>query len=205
MTDDGHSYSNGGGERRGNWMQTFTGRQFWPLDPRPDEVEIEDIAHALANACRFAGHCERFYSVAEHSVLVSLVVPPHLAKAALLHDASEAYVVDIPRPLKPYLQGYKEIEERVQRTIHRAFGIWALTRNEQQVLKDADNAVLLAEADQIMKPHPAPWSVPGPVARVWVSGWAPGVARHRFLQRWDEVCTDPQAPSQFQKWVRAAA
>ena len=180
--DDGHDYSNGGGDRAGNWMQTYTGRQFWPLDPSADEVHIEDIAHALANACRFGGHCERFYSVAEHSVLVSYVVPPELALAALLHDAAEAYVVDIPRPLKPYLGGYKEIEARVWMAIAERFGVPA---DMPQAIKDADNAVLLAEAEQIMKPHPAPWSVPGAAAPVTVHGFTPSVAKAVFLERFE--------------------
>lgn len=65
-------------ERAGDWMQTFTGRQFWPMDPRPEDLDILDIAHALSLLCRFGGHCQRFYSVAEHSVHVSTLAtaPP---------------------------------------------------------------------------------------------------------------------------------
>lgn len=66
-------------DRRGDWIQTFTGRRFWPLDPRPEDVCIEDIAHALSLKCRFGGHCTRFYSVAEHSVHVSNYVPAEFA------------------------------------------------------------------------------------------------------------------------------
>ena len=65
--------------RKGDWMQTYTGRQFWPIDPRANEVHIEDIAHALSMMCRYNGHCRTFYSVAEHSVLVSQHVPPEHA------------------------------------------------------------------------------------------------------------------------------
>lgn len=182
--DDGHTYANGNADRAGNWMQTFSGRQFWPIDPRADEVEIEDIAHALAHACRFAGHCEAFYSVAEHSVLVSQIVPPEHALVALLHDASEAYVVDIPRPLKPYLSGYKEIETRVWRAIADRFG---LPHEMPASVKEADNAVLLAEADQIMKPHPAPWSVPGVAADVVINCYSPRTARYVFMNRFREL------------------
>jgi hypothetical protein len=95
--------------RKGDWIQTFTGKQFWPLDPRPDEVYIEDIAHALGNICRFNGHCLRFYSVAEHCFHVSHKVVPGLALMGLLHDAAEAYVCDVVRPVKPYLKEYKKI------------------------------------------------------------------------------------------------
>jgi hypothetical protein len=107
MTDSGHGYSNRaeGETRLGNWMQTQFGNQFWPLDPRPEDFDIKEIASALGKACRYAGHCFGFYSVAEHSVLVSQIVPPEFALTALMHDATEAYLVDIPRPLKPYLTG----------------------------------------------------------------------------------------------------
>lgn len=74
-------------ERIGDWIQTFTGRQFWPLDPQPDHIDIADIAHALAHDCRFGGHCRRFYSVAEHSVLLSRAVAPEFRLAALMHDS----------------------------------------------------------------------------------------------------------------------
>ena len=73
--------------RKGNWMQTFTGRQFWPADPRADEIDIRDIAHALSMQCRYAGHCTQFYSVAEHCVLLANAIPEQKLWA-LLHDAS---------------------------------------------------------------------------------------------------------------------
>ncbi len=81
--------------RRGDWIQVRSGRKFHPLDPRPEDVDINDIAHALSNLCRFTGHCTDFYSVAQHSVIASQIVPPASALAALLHDASEAYMGDI--------------------------------------------------------------------------------------------------------------
>lgn len=183
---DGDNYDNrsAGSDRAGNWMQTYSGRQFWPLDPRADEVFIEDVAHALAMACRYGGHCERFYSVAEHSVLVSQVVPPEMALLGLLHDASEAYVADVIRPIKPSLAGYKEIELRVWRAIADRYG---LPYEMPAEIKLADNAVLLAESEQIMKPHPAPWCVPGEPAAVVVMGLHPGAAEFRFLTRFREL------------------
>src|SRR5580692_700756 len=108
---------------RGDWIQTATGRQFWPMDPRPDEIFIDDIAHALSMLCRFGGHCLRFYSVAEHSVLLSRVAPQKHKLWALLHDASEAYLVDVPRPIKPMLVGYKAAEEKIQRAIAVRFNL----------------------------------------------------------------------------------
>lgn len=170
--------------RIGDWMQTYRGGQFWPLDPRPEEVFLEDIAHALAHICRFGAHCRRFYSVAEHSVIVSLVVPPEDALCALLHDAAEAYVADVPRPLKKSLTGYREIENRVWLAVAEKFGLAA----ELPVsVKAADNAVLLAEAAQVMAPAPAPWLIPGDPAAVSVNGHSPAVAKELFLNRFAEL------------------
>jgi hypothetical protein len=184
MTDDGHHYDNATKGRDGNWQQTFSGRAFWPIDPRADEVDIHDIAHALAHQCRFGGHCSRFYSVAEHSVLVSEIVPPEMALSALLHDATEAYCVDVPRPLKPYLAGYKEIEQRIWQAIAERFG---LPCDMPAEIKDADNAVLLAEKIELMKPAPMAWNVPGEPARVKIFGFEPKTAKRIFLARYEEL------------------
>lgn len=83
-----------------HWIQTFLGKPFWPLSPRPEDIDIRDIAHALAMTCRFTGHSQKFYSVAEHSVRVSRIVPAQFALHGLLHDASEAYLCDLSRPIK---------------------------------------------------------------------------------------------------------
>src|SRR5438128_5709421 len=109
---------------RGDWMQTYTGRRFYPLAPAIEDVDLRDIAHSLAHQCRYAGHVDRFYSVAEHCVLLSRAVPAEYALDALLHDAAEAYVVDVPRPLKRNLAGYAEIEDRALSTILQALGVY---------------------------------------------------------------------------------
>lgn len=143
-------------ERFGDWGLTATGRRFWPLDLRPEDISINDIAHSLSNLCRFGGHCLDFYSVAEHSVYVSYVVPPEHALPGLMHDATEAYVTDVPRPLKRGLGAvYEEIEAGAWRAICAAF---ALPLELPECVKHADNAVLMAEKQQIMCSTPHPWS-----------------------------------------------
>ena len=95
-------------KRKGDWIQTFTGKRIYPFDPDPDLICIDDIAHALSNICRFTGHVKHFYSVAQHSVIVANAIPdslgvPHtneLYLQALLHDAQEYLFSDLSRPLK---------------------------------------------------------------------------------------------------------
>lgn len=101
-----------------SWIQTYTGRQFDLVNPDPMLVDIEDIAHALSHTCRFGGHTEKFYSVAQHSWVVSATVAPEHAFLALLHDAAEAYIGDLIRPLKRLLcPQIDEIESRIQAAI----------------------------------------------------------------------------------------
>jgi uncharacterized protein len=170
--------------RQGDWMQAYSGHQFWPIDPRPEEVCIEDIGHALSCACRYAGHCERFYSVAEHSVYVSMVVPPEDALAGLLHDAPEAYIADIVRPAKRFITGYEKVEARLWEAIAARFG---LATELPDSVKEADNTVLLAEQKQIMKPPPQPWNIPGEPADVTIVGMMPEQAKQFFMERFWEL------------------
>lgn len=166
-------------ERRGNWSQTFTGRQFWPLDPRPGDIRVEDIAHALALQCRFAGHCCVPYSVAEHSVRVADLLLQEtgdrsIALGGLLHDAAEAYCVDVPRPLKPYLHGYKAIERGIAWAIEQWAGLHE-GAFESGLVKRADEVLLMTEARDLMGPSPAPWTFAQPVnplsERIEPWGW----------------------------------
>lgn len=141
--------------RVGQWMTTFSGRRFWPLDPRPAEVDFRDIAHALSNICRYGGHARRFFSVAEHSTAGAgyfvRMGKPELAKMFLLHDGSEAYVGDIVRPLKPSLSDYKEIETKVQRAILLRANLigdeWDGELPEE--VKEVDNRIVIDEARRL--------------------------------------------------------
>lgn len=181
------SYDNrpAGCERTGNWLQTFTGAAFWPLDPRPEEVSVEDIAHALGNLCRYGGHTSKFYSVAEHCVWVSLYVPREYAMEGLMHDATEAYLVDVPRPIKYNLANYREIEGNLERVIAEKFGLPAVMSPE---VKRVDNDILHDEAIHLLKPHPLPWGIGGePIGLPYLGCWSPEVAKHMFLERFHEL------------------
>lgn len=98
---------------------TYTGRLFWPLSPRLEDINLLDICHALSNQCRFTGHCREFYSVAEHSCRVHDILPQELKLAGLLHDASEAYLVDLARPVKTQekMSFFVEAEDKVMEKI----------------------------------------------------------------------------------------
>lgn len=168
-----------------DWICTASGRIFRPRDPDPSEIAIEDIAAALSKQCRFAGHSRTFYSVAQHCLHVAQVLEPtsiHLARWGLLHDATEAYLVDIPGPIKhaPELHGYREIEAALEAAIASAFGL-VLPRPSH--VKDADRAVFAAEVRDLMPVAARAALLPGTAA--WpgaVKPMAPDDARVAFLE-----------------------
>lgn len=170
-------------DRVGDWIQVYTGRPFWPLDPRPDEIDIEDIAHALSMKCRYGGHCLRFYSVAEHSVLVSRHVPAHDAFWGLMHDAAEAYLADIPRPVKRDLRDWRVIEARVMDAVAARFG---MAPSEPASVKHVDLAITSDERAAIMAEGP-PWGgLPPPVGAA-IRCLSPTEAKAAFLARFGEL------------------
>ena len=179
--------------RIGDWMQTASAAQFWPLDPRPEEVRIGDIAHSLAHQCRFAGHCRTFYSVAEHSVRVAWLAQEYVtedyrnlvALVALLHDASEAYLVDLPRPVKRCVPGYKEAEARVQLAILKRYGLVEAWDAYAEIIKTCDNRLLATEARDLMGPPPAPWVQMPPPIDERIEPWSPYLARNVFIQSFE--------------------
>ncbi|MFC0243651.1 phosphohydrolase [Rhodopseudomonas telluris] len=170
--------------RLGDWLQTYSGRPFWPLDPRSEDVEIQTIAHALSLQCRYGGHCIRFYSVAEHSVLLSEVAPPPYRLAALLHDAAEAYMVDVPRPLKLMLNGYAEAEDAILAVIGKTFGV---TPDEFAAVREIDKAILGDEVAQNLAPSHKPWSYIGRPLGVRLHCWSPVEAEQQFLHAFDQL------------------
>jgi len=139
---------------RENSILTFTNTLFYPLDPQLDEVKVEDIAHALSQMCRANGHFRNFYSVAQHSINCAREarasgLSSKIQLACLLHDASEAYISDITRPVKCYLDEYRKIEHRLQHVIFEKFGLADLTEEELKYVADIDNALLCYEFEHL--------------------------------------------------------
>lgn len=162
------------------WIQTYTGKAFYPLAPRVEDICIEDIAHALSMKCRFTGHCRRFYSVAEHSLYVSRFCPPELRLWGLLHDAAEAYLPDVARPIKVMLPELQSAESRVLVAVAKRFGLpWDFPCR----VKDIDLRMLATEADQLLGPPPTTWESIRDVERLPVAlrYLAPHEAEREFL------------------------
>lgn len=171
-----------------HWIQTRSGKKFDPFEPDPAQIDIEDIAHALSNQCRFTGHTRRFYSVAEHSYWVSYVCDPADALAGLLHDASEAYLCDIASPVKsrPEFDGYRVAEHRLQSVIYERFG---LAPEMPASVKVADARMLVTEAQELMWPLHEDWNIRAIAepAAVWPSGFQPTIARDAFSARFVDL------------------
>lgn len=176
---------------RGDWMQTASGRAFYPFDPRPDEIHIEDIAAGLSRQCRYAGQLRddiEFYSTAEHSVALCRHFRARgeieLAKWALLHDAAESYLNELVRPVKRAIPAYSNAEARVMWEICGRFG---LPFEEPQEVKDADRRILLDERLRVMAEPPAPWATDGEPLGAIILCYPPRMARAAFLHHFDEL------------------
>lgn len=139
----------------GGWIQTVTGRAVWPLRPLVDQIDLYDIAHALGMKCRYTGHTRQFYSVAQHSVLASQIVPPADARWALLHDATEAYLPDVARPVKERLHGFRDVEDGLMAVIAAKFG---LEGEMPGSIKTADLVLLATERRDLMGTPPYRWN-----------------------------------------------
>jgi hypothetical protein len=161
---------------------TYSGNLFSPLDPQPKDVHIEDIAHSLSLLCRFTGHARVFYSVAQHSIQVSLRVPPKYALWGLLHDATEAYLNDISLPLKvlPEYSEYRDAEKRLSQVIMTRFG---LDPEEPEPVKVADKLMCRIEGCVLMNG----WQDVPTQSFYWEAPMGPEAAEKDFLRRFKEL------------------
>lgn len=191
---------------RGHWMITFTGRRFYPGDPRANDVCIEDVAHALSRICRFGGHSREHYSVAQHSVYVADAVAAFGGSRletfhGLLHDAAEAYVGDVVWPLKRHdlMAGYAAIEGGVETAIAVHFGLPLVM---PPIVKRCDLVLLATEKRDVMGHAGGPTDVERQAAVAKLGEWHSDVveplpehivplpaaeARALFLRRFEEL------------------
>jgi uncharacterized protein len=174
-------------------IAVHSGFRFNVIDPRPEEVFIMDIAHALSNITRFTGHCTEFYSVAQHCYLVSCMVSPEKALTGLLHDATEAYLMDLANPIKklPSMYAYTEIEDKLYKAIQQKFNLLDL----DDEIHWADKAVMVTEmrdimpklggADDWFRDTCSYYAVePQPFL---ITPWAPKEAKEMFIMRYEEL------------------
>lgn len=155
------------------WIQTRTGRQVYPLQMKSEDLDLVDIGWALSHVCRFSGHCERFLSVAEHSILVADLVQPQCQLCALLHDAAEAYLGDIARPIKSQMLAtcgfgppspIKTVEREIQLLVARKWGCCA----GFHCCREADEVMLATEGVALM-----------------------GLAPEKVREQWPSLSADP--------------
>lgn len=154
-------------------IRTFTGKYINVFDPNPDDIIIEDIAHALSNIPRFGGHLPTFYSVAQHCIMCAGYVKPNLAFEALMHDATEAYLLDIPKPIKLMLPHYVSAEMNLQSIISEKFGLPEMMSPE---VKEVDKVMLEFEWNNMMLGKGAP-------PRIYSNEYA----KKRFLEMFKEL------------------
>jgi len=172
-------------EYEGHWISTYTGKKVHYLNPLKEEICIEDIAHALALTCRFGGHCNVFYSVAEHSIRVANEVDRDHKLAALLHDAHEAYLHDVPRPIKEDIVRYKEIADVIQTAINKKFGL-----SFGYDVSHADDVLLATEARDLLS-NTHDWDkLPSPLPIFIIPIEAPSIVEKMFLDMFEIYSKD---------------
>lgn len=176
------------------WIHTHCGIKFIHSAPKVEDILIEDIAHSLSHLCRFAGHVKTFYSVGEHSVRVSYACKPPFELEGLLHDGSEAYCIDMPRPLKYSvgMEAYRHYEKLADSVVRKAFGLLEV---EPVEVKEADIRLLYTEKRDLLSSGAA-WALPKTPCNLDVATtplpetivpWTSDEAKRRFLFRFYEL------------------
>lgn len=183
------------------WIQTYSGIRFTPTEPVVSNIIIQDIAHSLSMQCRFTGHVNgpHPYTVAQHSVLVSYLCDTSDALEGLLHDATEAYLVDIPAPLKRsgLFDAYMDFESLMAKAIDERFGL----KPEPESVKLADKRILACEARDFMCPIRDDWDYPYQPIPFYIKPVAPTEAKDMFLKRFYELAKTPNSIS-FSDWMQ---
>lgn len=184
--------------RIGEWMHTSMGDQFFPEDPRMEEIRVTDIANGMALCCRYGGQgcIDRFYSVAEHCVHIAAYAllharwPAPAAMAALFHDAAEGYLTDLPRAVKRGAkEGYTEMEDRLQAMIEEKYDLHYVMRHWSKEIKTLDQRIVPAEKAAIMR-YQRPWANDqfSPLEGVVIRCWSPVQAKTAWLNMYEKLC-----------------
>ena len=155
------------------WMETFTGVRFELSNPKPEDVRIEDIAHALALQGRFNGHSSFFWSVAQHSLLVADYLDKRnrtdrIVMLGLLHDAAEAYIGDVTSPVKAMCSHVRELEAKVMAAVYEGLKIEPPNEHEYKWVKEADMAIITMEAGVVMHSRGEWWGLPEVAESIWI-------------------------------------
>ena len=167
-------------------IMMYSGRLVDPFDLQPDDFDIADIARALSMQCRYSGHVKFFYSVAQHSWLLSYLVPVELRRAALLHDVCEAFCSDVPNPVKRLMPQFTMLEDTI---IERAFARFGLSLAEYDMLRPYDIAICIPEMESLLG-RVDPWLLENfdrPAKQVFIEPMAPLKSRDLFLERFREL------------------
>jgi hypothetical protein len=176
---------------KGAWTQTSTGKKFYFVNTPLESIDVIDIAHSLSNICRWMGHCSEFYSVAQHSVLLSLIAPAPMKMFALFHDAHEAYLGDLARPLKRLTslgEEYTRLADPLQRTIEKRFNITPPENMDEFHL--LDSRMCVTEAAHFMEndfSNEAGWMMQGAPFEISIYPWTPTNAKNAFLKRYADL------------------
>ena len=159
-------------------MGTFSGGRFWPLDPRPEDISIYDVAHSLAMMCRFNGHCIKFYSIAEHSCHIYDKTSKKNKRWAILHDAPESFVGDMVNPLKKFMPEFRTAEDKIMDLFCEK---WGMPKKMPEEVHRLDRAIVRDEIVN-MKTH-GDWSIPQEGIGAKIQCWSPERAEEEFLSR----------------------
>lgn len=158
-------------------IRTFTGKYINVFEPTLDMIDIEDISHALSNIGRFGGHLPEFYSVAQHCCLCAYLVPEEHKLAALLHDSTEAYMMDIPSPIKKRLNDYKNLEDKLMSAISEKFGFEYPLNS---VIKECDHKMLELEWNNLMLGNSTE-------SELDFTCWSSKVAKKKFIDMYNNI------------------
>lgn len=176
-------------DTKDQWISLLSGGKFNYNNPEQSDVEFEDLASALSNICRFSGHLPVFYSVAQHLVNTSRLVPEEHAFDALMHDTAEAFTNDVPTPLKWALPVFKELEVSIESAMAKRFGFNFPYPKE---VKEADTNMLILEkiyvkGDTSVWPQYEGIEVEHLLPLVDLSPWQPRRAKREFTERYNEL------------------